>query len=362
MFRVIAAVSLCFGLAGARRSRPPTQQELLELLQTHPAGRPPHVSDVTVSTRDTNVYVLYDVAFSTTHFCPVQFDCAWRYFALQYASQIQPWLTAAQLQLVNNSLAFQTACAGVDYTPPPALPPTRTALFPPPASGLHTATCTGVCIFVDATKGSDSNPGTESAPLRTIPAAINATRSSGSPSPTIVLRNGTFYINSTITLTPADSGLTIAAYEGEAPVLSGGIPAVVSWSPFNVSNSTSWGPVLVDENAVYGQCGNAGVPNKVRAHVCVCVCVWGGGVMRRVADPPLLYTLESLLFAGRHPHVAGVPGELLRRTWALHRLDVERPWHRRALHERMLLAHGRGVSGAHFKSERCFLRRRGDVM
>jgi len=48
------------------------------------------------------------------------------------------------------------------------------------------------------------------------------------------------------------------------PVISGGIPvAVTNWAPYNVTTNSTWGAVLPGMNAVYGECGNPGVPNKV---------------------------------------------------------------------------------------------------
>jgi hypothetical protein len=59
--------------------------------------------------------------------------------------------------------------------------------------------------------GSDSNNGTQSSPLLTISAALERTRGSGSPNPTIMLMEGSFYLTDAIRLTPADSGLTVRA-------------------------------------------------------------------------------------------------------------------------------------------------------
>ena len=148
---------------------------------------------------------------------------------------------------------------GIDYTPPTTASHHRVPSLPQRPSA-----CVGTCVFVDAGLGSDSNPGTLASPKRTIPGALVVTRSRGSPSPTIILRGGTYYINATIDLTPADSGLTITAYSGETPVISGGLPVAVSaWSPYNVTQNATWGPVLTGQNAVFGQCGDPGVPNMV---------------------------------------------------------------------------------------------------
>ena len=80
---LLLALSVSVGLS----RRPPVSREsLLNLIQS-PNGRPPHVADEV-------------------------FDCAWRYYALSYAAEIQPWLTPTQLQLINDSLSFQSACKG----------------------------------------------------------------------------------------------------------------------------------------------------------------------------------------------------------------------------------------------------------
>jgi len=46
----------------------------------------------------------------------------------------------------------------------------------------------------------------------------------------VVLRGGVYVLNATLALTPADSGLTIAAFAGETPVITGAVqlPAL-SW-------------------------------------------------------------------------------------------------------------------------------------
>ena len=68
------------------------------------------------------------------------------------------------------------------------------------------------------------------APFATIEKALAATRSGGSKNGnTIVLREGVYYASDTLALTPADSGLTIMAYDGEEVWLSGAKRLKTKW-------------------------------------------------------------------------------------------------------------------------------------
>ena len=51
---------------------------------------------------------------------------------------------------------------------------------------------------------------------------------------TVLLRGGTHYLKDTLTLGPQHSNLTLAAYPGEKPVVSGGKQLNVQWKPYNV--------------------------------------------------------------------------------------------------------------------------------
>jgi hypothetical protein len=80
-----------------------------------------------------------------------------------------------------------------------------------------------ITVFV-APNGTDTAPGTESAPLRSIPAALAKSRTRTPDSPaTLVLASGRYELTETLTLGPEDSGLTITAAPGAHPVLSGGL-------------------------------------------------------------------------------------------------------------------------------------------
>ena len=161
---------------------------------------------------------------------PVDFDCGWRKLALQYAAKIQPWLDTATQRELSAALELQTLC-------------NHTALFPKASKvrneAKEKAVKAAVQVYVDAIHGSDDNPGTLQAPLKTLHAALDASRSKrtrkeGASSPasaaaTIYLRQGTFFPEQALVLTSEDSGLSMEAYAGEEARVSGGVPLEVQW-------------------------------------------------------------------------------------------------------------------------------------
>ena len=91
----------------------------------------------------------------------------------------------------------------------------------------------GATLYV-ATTGSDSSgTGSEAAPFASLHAAAAAIRKAGGSSGTTVLvRQGKYYFNETLTLGAADSHVRWAAYRGERVTLSGGQRLELSWKPF----------------------------------------------------------------------------------------------------------------------------------
>ena len=150
----------------------------------------------------------------------------------EFASIVQPKLTATQSRAVYDALQLGSANCTKGYR---AVPPPH-SLNPDPAPRTVGYSHAAGSIYVDAAKGSDSAAGTESAPLKTVEAALAKSRH-GSPSPaSIVLRGGTYYLKETIALTAADSGLTIESYSGETAELSGAHPLTsLEWKSVNVS-------------------------------------------------------------------------------------------------------------------------------
>jgi hypothetical protein len=84
----------------------------------------------------------------------------------------------------------------------------------------------GAATFVDTDKGSDSAAGTIDAPLKTIQAAVDKVGEAGGGS--VFLRAGVFFLSKTVTI--AHSGITIAPYQQEEVVVSGGVRLTPKWT------------------------------------------------------------------------------------------------------------------------------------
>ncbi len=213
LFLLVAAVMPAASSAAMPRSpnrSPHTLEYLLSLTDT-PGGRPAGVS--------------------------AEYDCSWRELAVPYALKIQPSLSQAQQKQLHDALQLSTLCAKpfVPVATPPA----------PPVAQLLASTAMGGRpeLFVDASKGSDSNTGTQALPFRTIEKALEASRMLKhgiADAPVISLRAGTFFLNQTLRLSAADSGLTIAAYQHETAVISGGVPLTeLKWTK-SAANPKIW--------------------------------------------------------------------------------------------------------------------------
>ena len=182
------------------------------------------------------------------------FDCSARALAVEFAASANPYLSAAHLQDIADALnGAPEKAKGCNVTVPRALAAARTAIpkfrpFPLPASGAPS-------FFVDYNKGSDAASGTQAAPFKTVARALAASRAPGGAAATIVLRAGTHFVGATLTLTGADSGLTVQAFPGEAAWLSRGVPlAGLTWAPYAPPappGPTGWQGPFVGENAVY---------------------------------------------------------------------------------------------------------------
>ena len=191
----------------------------------------------------------------------LEFDCSWRELAAPYALKLQPSMTEAQQKQLHDALQLSTLCSKpfvpVASAPAPSLEEVLPAVAGRPA------------LFVDATQGCDSNGGTLAKPFRTIARALNASRQTAhgiADAPIIQLRAGTFYLPDTLVLTAADSGLTIAAYQGEEAVLSGGVHLTdLKWTK-SATNHKIWvSPVKEDLSGSGGSSGFVAAPGALPA-------------------------------------------------------------------------------------------------
>ena len=164
-------------------------------------------------------------------------DCATRNFTWAFALSLLP--SRAPLLSVFDALRLAIDC---NQTRPSLPAPAPAPPFYAAAGNrvLRTLPLPMGAFFVDASAGSDGNSGSEAAPFATPARALAATRAAGGGG-AIVLRGGApFDLRAPLVLTPQDSGLTLTAYPGEAPVLSGGMALPpLAWSRVGPSPNSS---------------------------------------------------------------------------------------------------------------------------
>ena len=104
---------------------------------------------------------------------------------------------------------------------------------------LSSATAKQADLYV-STDGCDSSQGTEQSPFATLARARDAVRELKGKSEgpvTVLVRDGTYYLEEPLLLGPDDSGssespVTYAAYPGESVTLSGGRKLSCEWKPY----------------------------------------------------------------------------------------------------------------------------------
>src|SRR5439155_2770097 len=109
-------------------------------------------------------------------------------------------------------------------------------------------------VFFVATNGNDAWSGSKSLPERnrtdgpfaTLPRAVQAVRDwkqkqgvAAPGSATIFIRGGLYFLDKPLSISPEDSGLTVAAFRGEKPILSGG-RSISHWKQATVDGRKLW--------------------------------------------------------------------------------------------------------------------------
>jgi hypothetical protein len=123
------------------------------------------------------------------------------------------------------------------------------------ANATVTITPTPSADFFVSPSGSDSNPGTLSAPFATIAhaqAAVRGILQGRTNSVVVMLRAGTYFQNTPLSFAAADSGTTKVevfwqAYPGETPVISGGMQVSLK------QNGTQWTATLPSNTQYFEQ-------------------------------------------------------------------------------------------------------------
>lgn len=153
------------------------------------------------------------------------YECAWRVAAYKFAPYIQPWLETdgKQLRMLFDALQLKGICNESFVAPesPVRTRPRSTPKTDPPCA-----------VYVSPNGADSGSRGTQTDPYATIEAAVAASRECSSNA-TVTLLNGTHYLNQTLVLGPADSGLRIVAGPDARAVVSGGYPLRnLDWKPY----------------------------------------------------------------------------------------------------------------------------------
>ena len=170
------------------------------------------------------------------------FDCKMRHLALEYANLLQPWRPAEAFSQLRDALdGSPEKPSSCTVTSSPAFGAPGATRFSSPTPPAPVPLRDYAAIYVDAVAGSDANPGTAAAPLKTLPAALALSRTDGVNNQ-IVLRAGTHFLSAPLALNASDAGLVIQPFPGEEAWVTGAAQlGALAWAPYNVRNATGGG-------------------------------------------------------------------------------------------------------------------------
>ena len=183
---------------------------------------------------------------------PEDFDCPMRQLALEFAIEIQPFLSKDKLQEIADALngaqeSVNKSCVTVptDWKLQHTLPPKWDDLY---------ITDDTPRIYVDFYKGNDNNDGSIQSPLKYLDFAVEMVRNHyGSKIyKRIILREGRHYLRKTINITPEDNNLLITNYNKELVELSAAIPLICKWQQSSFNDSVYQCQVTADIDDIMG--------------------------------------------------------------------------------------------------------------
>ena len=167
-------------------------------------------------------------------------DCAIKELAWEFARKLQP--SRGQFQEVYDALQLQNCNISLSQPQPKPLEQVQSLFTDSPRAAA------AVTIYVDGSKGKDSNPGTIDQPVQTLERAIMLWRGQASQRGGLIyVREGMYYFNKTLFLGAEDSFLQISSYQNEDVVFSGGRPYDFSWKTYKQGLS----PILPGVNDIY---------------------------------------------------------------------------------------------------------------
>ena len=156
---------------------------------------------------------------------PREYDCPLKELAFERALL---WLSNASAHRRSASwpaVLYDALELGVRCGAPPLAP------APPAPAPVQTDVPPGA-IFVAANGSDTRGSGAASAPFASLHRAVVQARISSNKRSTVVLRGGHYFLNQTLALKAADSGLTLMAFPSEEPVLHGGVALTdLVWAP-----------------------------------------------------------------------------------------------------------------------------------
>ncbi len=152
---------------------------------------------------------------------PKALDCAMRKISIEFAEQLFPGRGVGD---VADAMQFSNLCPNSSMPRQRAAPRTSDKASQPDPSKRQ--------FFADANRGDDiSGDGSQAKPFKSIHRALTAARDFPKTPRTIILRNGTYFVGSTILLTDVDSFVEIVSFQGERAVISGGEIIEPNWQP-----------------------------------------------------------------------------------------------------------------------------------
>ena len=144
-------------------------------------------------------------------------DCAIKQLAWEYAKKLLP----QRGDFVSAYDALQLAACNIS----------RTSSQHNKSQPFFKSVADTVTVYVDGSKGSDSNPGTLGEPVKTVAQGVRlcSLRSVAGQQGIVYLRAGTYFLWETINLGPSDSNLVISSYQEEKAIISGGKQYSFHW-------------------------------------------------------------------------------------------------------------------------------------
>eukprot|EP00729_Bicosta_minor_P007089 gene7088-18000_t len=197
---------------------------------------------------------------------PLNYDCAVRKVALEYATKLAADPTTARsavdVKTVYDALALERDCENTAWETAAAqlaaAKAAHSSAMPSPTAAPEQPRRYGLVLYVDADTGSDGNVGSISQPFQTLAFAVLKAKTvpEGARPVKIVLREGTYRADQTISFVAgAHNNLTITSYEGEDAQITGDKAITTNWKQVGSTPDGSL-PIWVADLSGQGDLGD----------------------------------------------------------------------------------------------------------